>query len=355
MSASTFNFPVFPADAQDVSAQLSAFSGPPLDFGMWPSSWSPRAYAISVPAVTVIGGAFTARENLLFERHWWDQVHIIPSTFSLGFVLSQVTRSFEVYNNFRRAQTLTNISFSYGGSGMFIETGPVAPAHYPTTAAKNYTLRVTTDVSPVIKDSIVFTFGTYERSLPVDGTRLIAFSISPNWEDGISEGIGYLTDVMSAYDTTEQRVQLRARPRRTMQFRALAEEARDAALLHGILYNWQPRVYGVPIWQDIQKTTADVAAGDLVIQVDTTDRQYEAGGLAFIWRNPHEWEAFQIASLTASTITIASPAQAAWTRASGAWIMPMRAGRLGDSQTLSRLSVSVSEARVTFIIDGVLT
>lgn len=314
----------------------------------------PSGSYLFVTGPTYATGPFAGFVEQLFGQVFFGKVHIIPSKIILGFVLSEITRSFEVWNATKYALTLEDITFVNGGAGMFIETGPQPVAHYPTSESNIYTLRITTDGTPIIAETALFDFVSVIADLDIEGQRLVAFSISPDWQSGITETIGYTTDVLTAYDDTEQRRQLRAMPWWEIGFNAIAMEARDSALLHAILYDWQTRAYGVPLWQDIGPLLADVSPGAINIQVNTADRQYEAGGLAYIWRSPHEWEAFQISGVNPLSIDVVAPAQQQWTRASGAFIMPMRSGRLSDKEALTRISRQVSAMQVSFHVDGVV-
>ena len=50
---------------------------------------------------------------------------------------------------------------------------------------------------------------------------MLILDFLPNWRNGVTETREYLTDIMTAYDQTEQRAALRDKPRNTMAYTLL--------------------------------------------------------------------------------------------------------------------------------------
>lgn len=296
------------------------------------------------------GGAL--REG--FEKVLYGKIIVIPRSKDMGFVLSDQQFTAEVWNAKRQARTLSEIGIT-GNSGVNVDDPFGVPLHYATTQSRLYTVNVLVSGAPNIDNVIVFDFAgeTGGADITLTGTRLVVFSFAPDWAEGLREKIGYLTDVIAAYDDTEQRVQLRSVPSRGVVFRVLTVDARDSAALDSLVWGWKHRVYGVPVWQDIKPLNAPISVGGQTISVSTTDREFEAGGLCLVWRDIYDWEAFGIQSLTGSQITTTAKAQKNF-QTQGTYVLPMRLGRLDDVLQLAHLSADYAEAEVSFGIDTVI-
>jgi hypothetical protein len=288
-----------------------------------------------------------------FEKMLYGKIIVIPRSKNMGFVLSDQQFTAEVWNAKRQARTLSEIDVT-GNSGVNVDDPFGVPLHYATGQSRLYTINVLVDGAPNIDNVIIFDFAgeTGGADITLTGTRLVVFSFAPDWSDGLREKIGYLTDVITAYDDTEQRVQLRGVPSRGVAFRVLTVDGRDSAALDSLVWGWQHRVYGVPVWQDIRPLNAPISVGGQTISVSTTDREFEVGGLCLVWRDVYDWEAFTIQSLTSSQITTVAKAQKSF-QTQGTYVLPMRLGRLEDVLQLAHLSSDYAEAEVSFDIDTV--
>ena len=159
----------------------------------------------------------------------------------------------------------------------------------------------------------------------------------------------WATDVLTARDGTEQRVGLRAKPRRSLEFSILVGSA-DAALLDVLLSAWQSRVYALPIWPDKGVLTTAIAAGSTVIPLTTTNLEYEADGLLVIGTDSRNTEAAEVLSIASNAVTLKQPLLQPWP--AGAFVTPARTARLRITQAVSRVTDAIATARLVFDIAG---
>jgi hypothetical protein len=148
-------------------------------------------------------------------------------------------------------------------------------------------------------------------------------------------------------DGSEQRIRLRADPRRSFEFDIL--DYGNGGQLDLLMNVWQSRVYAVPVWTDKARLASAVAAGDTVLNVSTTHLDYRAGGLAVVGIAGGATEALEVLSLTANTITLKRPVIGNWP--AGSWISPARLGRLPAQQAVSRPTAAISQAKLKFDLD----
>jgi len=314
---------------------------------------APAALAGSVArtsGIAVAHGAIEANRFELFGGLLFERVIVIPRQKSLGFVLTATEFSIEVWNSSRDVEQDLAAIANTGPGGISI----LNPFSLPTPFAAGRSIvyyALTPQSGPItIKQLIAFTFasGILGADCSITGSRVVFFSVAPDWSGGISETIEYLTDVLRAYSEKEQRRALRQLPRRGLKFRALALNARDAAGMESLVWGWQQQPYGVPWWPDVTPLTADVPAGSYSIPCDTTDRQFVAGGLLALWRDEYTFEAFIVDTVFPDHVTITAPTQFSWTAAPQTQVLPVFLARMSPSVTIDRLSSSIDGAEFEF-------
>lgn len=162
--------------------------------------------------------------------------------------------------------------------------------------------------------------------------------------DPIIERLEYKTDILEAWDGTEQRIGFRDKPFRFMEFVFHVLRLDKVILESGLYGNVSDDVkqWAIPIWQDLQFLTTQANFGDLHITVTTASRDFEDSGLnnqAVIISGSrlydrergladYEFEQFDINTVNAETIDVDISIAKNW--AVGSLILPVREGWLID-------------------------
>ena len=301
--------------------------------------------------VTEITIAFAGTVVRQFEQDWYHQIHLRPATITLGNLLSTQMRQVEVWNaHFAHKSLSAVIGENDGGISLSAPSNP--PTTYGMLESRLHNVSVSLDGPPVIEASFTFQFPDEAPTLSISGRRVVVFGLKPNWTDGWLERLIWATDVLTARDGTEQRVSLRARPRRSLEFSILVNGA-DAALLDVLLSAWQSRVYALPIWPDKAVLTSAIAAGTTVIPLTTTYLEYEADGLLVIGTDSRNTEAAEVLSVASNAVTLKQPLLQSWP--AGAFVTPARTARLRVTQTVSRVTDAIATARLVFDIASTTT
>lgn len=291
----------------------------------------------------------------MHDGQWFEHVHVLPRTADLGFVLSDQTIAVEVWNAFRgRARTLTAINVT-GSAGVTVDSPPSLPANVPALASSVYTVRAAGQGDARIDDVVswVFTGVPIEQTdLTLLGSRLVPFPFAPDMAQGIGERIGYLTDLLEAYDGTEQRVQLREVAVVGLDFAVLLDDPREAQHAAALLYGWQANVFGVPFWQYANRLAADAPVGSTTLSVDTDSIPWAPGDIVFLWSGPFAWEALTVLTAGTGAVTVTSPTRKAWSAAT-AHVMPLGVGRLPAEQGFGWEALRVGSARLEFSLEAV--
>ena len=301
----------------------------------------------NLPVAEIVLG-FAGNIVRQFEQDWYHHVHLLPAKIALGNLLSTQMRQVEVWNAHFAPKTLSAVVGQNDG-GITL----AAPANPPTTygmlESRLHNVSVSLDGPPVIEASFTFQFPDEAPTLSISGRRVVVFGLKPNWADGWLERLMWATDVLAARDGTEQRVSLRAKPRRSLEFSILVGRD-DAALLDVLLSSWQSRVYALPIWPDKAVLAATVTAGSTVIPLTTTNLEYEADGLLVIGSDSRNTEAAEVLSVASNAVTLKQPLLQTWP--AGAFVTPARTARLRVTQAVSRVTDAIARARLVFDIAG---
>ena len=326
------------------------------------ATWASNDFSVRPPSALILGtsSAFTP----ITVTHWdspgilkqivgetlFEKILVSPRTAALGFTAIGNQFPIEVWNTFSATnQVLSSITF---GPGLSIPDPYGMPTTFKPYQSRVYTAYVTGDGPPAMNQSVVFVFfsGISGTDVAVSYLMMTLFSLAPNWSAGIKESIDYLTDVLSAYSDSEQRRGIRSLPRRNFVIHYTTVDARSAALLDALLWGWQHRPYGVPMWPDAVRLTADLAIGSSVVPIPTSDRVFVAGGFVTIWTTPFSFDIAKLSAVASGSVTLGSPTQ--FLHKAGSLVVPVVMARVKDDVSLFRYSSVGDTIDVTFEGEG---
>jgi hypothetical protein len=323
--------PVFLPDGNArVSANMLAdrpWLGTPVDVGIVTEAGA-RGF---VPVALLPASALSGGDDRTFREDWYGRFHLLPTRYlDAGNVVGASISGLSIWNAWFVSKGLTSLSET-GDEGLILE-GIAAPASFGALEEKHFTLTITPAGAPVIDARFVFGFSTGETlTLVVVGTRIIVFSIRPDWSNGVTERLEWLTDVLTANSGAEQRVRLRNNARRTLEMAWLAQGQR-AMMADTLLTGWGSRKYCVPVWMERDRATAPISAGATTITVtDASLKDYMVGGYVVLWADETLAEVVEIAAIAGNTLTFKTPVANSYP--AGASICPAIFGRIdGDVQ-----------------------
>ncbi|MBY4834206.1 hypothetical protein K6W55_28775, partial [Burkholderia dolosa] len=319
-----------------------------------PGYYAPTtAVAAIVGAVGVIASGQPSPEALIartgaqcgsFSDDYYYRIYLQPTRIEFGNLVIPATRTVEVWNAFPDPVTI----FQLDGDTEGLSLGFFPPTRLRGLEDIFYEVTATLDGPSFVDTLLTLHFsagGT--RDLAISYGRVLVMGLLHDWQGGFTERLEWLTDVLTMRDGGEQRVRLRADPRRSFEFDVL--EYGNGGQLDLLMNVWQSRVYAVPVWTDKAWLAAAIHPGDTVLAVSTTDLDYHAGGLAIVGSSAGASEALEVLSLTAGTITLKRPALGNWP--AGSWIAPARLGRLPAQQTVTRPTAAISQAKLRFELE----
>jgi hypothetical protein len=184
------------------------------------------------------------------------------------------------------------------------------------------------------------------RSLPV-------FAIPPNWKNGVTETLAWLTDVMSSETAVEQRRSLRRFPRRSFEY-AFMRQGTARARIDNFLAGVGKRDCLVPLWHEQFTLQGEPSAGGLVqFPVDSLImREYALDDLVLVTSmDANSWALLTVTAhdIPNDRIELSAVANVGtWPR--GARIVPVRRAKMLDSVTLENVSDRVGSTRMRFML-----
>ena len=204
----------------------------------------------------------------------------------------------------------------------------------------------------------VATAGTHELALlcqdelPAAGTTYFYAEaetlppVFPLWASApMGEALEWLTDVIVAEDSTEDRGMMRVTPRQTLDMRFYLPTAYQP-MVKNLLWANRTKQWLVPFWPHVQHVGA-VAAGDSFLTVPTDFVDFRAAGLALIWQSPEDFQIVGIAEIADSdTLIINQPTRAF----SDAHVVPLRRG-FAPSDPTRRFDGRKSSVQISFVIE----
>lgn len=187
-------------------------------------------------------------------------------------------------------------------------------------------------------------------------TTPVFFPVPPNGD--VEERVSYPTDVIGAWDDSEQRISLRERGRRTVAWRGTVLSTKETTDLLARLYDDQPSRWGVPLWQDAAPLLADLASSASSIpaaSVDTTDLRFENMTHVALYVDQFTWHFTEAVLENDGSITLTDQTTQAFTGGAKGptFVLPCRVGRMPQSLRRRRAAPFMADVDFEFVLEGV--
>jgi hypothetical protein len=348
-----------PAEPGSVNARISRGLSD-LQFLDWPPRESivnaaeRTAFAVAHPLPVTVDAAreIDALTPISFFDDFYNRVHVRPARINLGYVISEQSFVVDVWNAYLTPVTLTNLTGIEDGLSV---TGATAfPVSFSAIQLNGYEVRVARQGLSTIDALLtwIFTDPANDPGCNITGSRVLAWTFPMNWGTPMRETLTWLTDVLKSEDASEQRYALRATPRASYSF-AFDVDSRQRRLIENQVYGLGGTPWAVPYWPDGSRATAPVTAGDLSVALNTTMRDFEAGGLALLLsEDGAKFEAFQIASVAPGALTAVRVIENNWP--ANTWVYPARIAQITEVPQLRRITKNDVAGTVAFeTLDGV--
>lgn len=335
------------ADSGSINPALSAaMHGFAADY--WPphavdQNATPGGALIRRQPVSATSRSVSGAVSRSYVADYYDRIHIVPGSIDLGNLVSSQTRTISVWNAWRSQSVELQALTEDDADGIDL-TGPEPPQTFTPLQQRDWTISIEQSGPSIVDATLSWVFDSGEVvQAVITGRRIVAWMLPPDWSDGVTETLAWLTDLQQADDGSQLREVIREAPRRNWQFGVVAG-GRQRRILESAIYDWGARTWALPVWPDVTWLTAPVAAGIDTLTVDTRHLDYEVGGLALLYHDERTWEVVEISAVADAQLTFARPTTGAYV--AGDRIYPCRMARLIDTTSISRKSDDVMAATI---------
>ncbi len=306
--------------------------------------------AAAVDRQTVLEASEPGALGLGVTQEWFEKCHVFPGELAMGNVLTTQIRTLELFNAFRRPpQSVSWTAFvNNAGAGVTVTNLPGLPFAIASRASFIANVQVSTAGPPAISGTLDFTFAAPTAqtfAVPVTGNRFTIFQFRP--QTPIREDLVFKTDVLRLQDGSEQRIKLREAPRSSYDFSVLVDDDRSRDSINAVLFDWQARVFGVPVWAEQRALGAPLVLNDTFVVVDTTNADFRIDSLVMIYDGNFSFDVLEILSFTPTDITLKSGVSQAFDTVS-TLVMPVRTAYTKPQLNNTRFAIGPSEFRMQF-------
>lgn len=182
---------------------------------------------------------------------------------------------------------------------------------------------------------------------------LPVFGVLPNWANGITERVSYLTDVLTSETGAEQRRALRQYPRRSFEASFLRDNVLRARL-DAFMVGVGAADFMVPLWHEQFRSTTGVAAYEVFHQFPTTGdtlayREFAANDLVLVTAgDPTAHEVLIVDTVNAATGQLTWRTRPTKTWPVGTRLIPLRRAHITDKATMSTPVDRIGSMNVRF-------
>lgn len=164
-------------------------------------------------------------------------------------------------------------------------------------------------------------------------------------EAPVREVLEYFTDVLIAYNSTEDRKPLRELPRQSFGYSIVVQTEKIAEEFN-TLFKALRNSWAIPVWHE-EQLVRNISIGATSIPCVTEFYDYRDSGLALLYSPNGSWELLQINLVNPFSISLSTPTAQAFELA---WMVPVRRGWV---EKVSRRDVSHHDVllNLTMIVD----
>lgn len=280
---------------------------------------------------------------------WFDQWIVFPGRLDLGNVLTTQVRTLELLNNFRRQARTWQAFVNNAGAGVTVTNLPALPLVVASLGSFISNVQISTAGPPTIAGTLDFDIDVTPPnilSVPITGNRITIFQYRP--QTPIREKLEFKTDVIPHNDGSEQRINIRRAPRQRISFKIRTDDDRTRDSINAVLYDWQTRVFGVPVWWEAKPLGAALAINDTTVIVDTTNADFRVGGLVMIYDSNFAFETLEILTVNAGDLELQAGVVSAFD-AINTIVVPVRTAYTKPQLSQARFAIGPTDFALEFL------
>lgn len=256
-------------------------------------------------------------ENFIFHKLWILDI-------DLGAIVTTYNYEFTVWSTHRTPQSIIDNVITDASETYLLES---LPQSFYATEERILHLHVEAEGPAAVDASYTFTTEDGE----IDVVDVVGFRVSVMaWRPQIpvDETWEWMTNVMTSYNYTEQRVKLRDTPRQTSRYRILPNTKESSTALISTILGWIGNWWAVPTWTEQRLVSFLITAGDLSISVDTSLGDFHTGWRAIVWEGWNHYEVVNVSEVQSNQLLLSTEVLKSFTKA--AIVAPVHLGMLAS-------------------------
>ncbi len=280
-------------------------------------------------------------EDFIFHKLWIEDI-------VLGAVVTTYDKSFLIWSTHRTPQSIISIT-SVDPSNTAVVEQP--PQIFLPTEERYFNLRVEATGPSEIAATYTFTTADGEVDIvEVSGFRTIVLAWRP--QIPVSERWEWSTNIMTSYDSSEQRVQIRDTPRQIVDFLLKPSTVRESTVMTSSLLGWMGNWWAIPAWHEQRMVISEASAGDLTISVDTSFGDFQLGWKVILWESWEKFEVVNVNAINASSLELEVGLSQGFSKATV--VMPVHLGMMRTSVPHQARTSGLAEAQVSVSLIGTI-
>lgn len=292
-----------------------------------------------------------------FFEDYYFRIHIKPRSIDVGNVLGQQLRTVSYWNAFPFNSVVLQQAEIVGDAGIFVDLPPGVTIPYESPPLEELTFGITVTLSgpPSVDAAFVINADGVTYSVEIKGRRIVLFPFRPQWRSAIDETVMYPSWVIPASDGTEQTGDTSGSyPQRSFEYTTVTKDAIEAQRLENLLFAWQGRFFGLPIWTERKRTTAAAPAGASSLLFDTRAFSVEPRTLVVLLSEDGlTSEIREVDTVSPTGVTTVTPLEFDWP--AGSDIYPVAVAVLNADMQVARETTRVGRNPVSFTCEPTAT
>lgn len=265
----------FTTPGNDAPMRVSALA-PGAILNGYDAIWYPGGERHEVHMQQTNWGVVSGVRQYTFLDDFYFRIYLIPDVLDYGTFSADTTIRMRVWNAYFGRADLLSVVPMFGDEVRLDEAADL-PLTFGGLQYRTLGFTADGDGATVLSDQFTFTFDTDDFVHDVLRAQVLGFRIpsltdltwpfKTNWESGYEIEYVFQTDIITSENGTEQRIQVRQTPRKSISLSILLDDERRKEFQR-LLTSTQKGRFFVPELPRFVETTAPMAAGDTETFID---------------------------------------------------------------------------------------
>jgi hypothetical protein len=304
------------------------------------------AGVLATPAATALANAPSGPPQRGFMDHFYFRIWVIPHILDAQNPQRNTPIPFDIWNAYLESNELESITPT---NALGLELDLTAGDTLAALEIREVNITITDEAPYSIDASFFFDFAQGGSLLRFLASLADILPIDAN--TGIMERFDWLTDTLTNYDGTEQRIALRPRPRRTFTMGLTLLNDADRKALYDKLYKTIALSIIVPAYQYQTQLKADTVIGDNKIYCNPVRADLRAGESVILVDKDGKFFYYRIDVVNEDHVVI-STAFAQVIKKRTTRVVGGFTGRLPDKSALSMQAISGAANLTITMVDA---